>query len=114
MAKAQGPQKLEYLEKLEYHINLFTIATKHLSNIALPLQDGLKTVGSAGPLSIDRLAVLQKNLNNAKDEASLLITTADFDGQYIFADWLSNVSYLDLLLLLLLINGLSRKKIQLV
>ena len=34
MAKAQGPQKLGYLEKLEYGINLFTTATKHFSNIA--------------------------------------------------------------------------------
>ena len=90
MAKAQGPQKLGYLEKLEYGINFFTTATKHLSNIALPLQDGLKTIGNTGPLSLDRLAILQKDLDNAKYTADLLITTADFDGQYIFADWLSN------------------------
>ena len=90
MAKAQGPQKLGYLEKLEYGINFFTTATKHLSNIALPLQDGLKTIGNTGPLSLDRLAILQKDLDNAKYTADLLITTADFDGQYIFADWLND------------------------
>ena len=90
MAKAQGLQKPGYIQKLEHNINLFTTATRYLSNIALPLLDGLKTIGSAGPLPLDRLAVLQKDLNTEKDEASLLITTADFDGQYIFADWLSN------------------------
>lgn len=90
MAKAQSLKKLGYIQKLEYGVNLFTTATKYLSNIALPLQDGLKTIGSAGPLSFDKLAILQKRLDNTKDEADLLITTADFDGQYIFADWFSN------------------------
>jgi len=64
-----------------YSINLLTITDEYLKTIASSLQDGLKTIGSAGPLSQDKLAVLQKNLGDKRAQAALLINTADFDGK---------------------------------
>jgi hypothetical protein len=64
-----------------YSINLLTITDEYLKTIASSLQDGLKTIGSAGPLSADKLAVLQKNLNDKRAQVALLINTADFDGK---------------------------------
>jgi len=64
-----------------YSINLLTITDEYLKTIASSLQDGLKTIGSAGPLSQDKLAVLQKNLGDKRAQVALLINTADFDGK---------------------------------
>ncbi len=64
-----------------YSINLLTITDEYLKTIASSLQDGLKTIGSAGPLSGDKLAVLQKNLDDKRTQVALLINTADFDGK---------------------------------
>jgi hypothetical protein len=64
-----------------YSINLLTITDEYLKTIASSLQDGLKTIGSAGPLSADKLAVLQKNLGDKRAQVALLINTADFDGK---------------------------------
>ena len=64
-----------------YSINLLTITDEYLKTIASSLQDGLKTIGSAGPLSADKLAVLQKNLGDKRTQVALLINTADFDGK---------------------------------
>ncbi len=68
-----------------YSINLMTIADEYLATIASSLQDGLATVGTAGPLSLDKLAVLQKNLDDKKLQANLLIKTAKFDGKNLLA-----------------------------
>ena len=43
-----------------YSINMLSITDVYLSTISKSLQEGLKTIGSAGPLSADKLAVLQK------------------------------------------------------
>ena len=64
-----------------YSINLLTITDEYLKTIASSLQDGLKTIGSAGPLSADKLAVLQKNLSDKRAQVALLVATADFDGK---------------------------------
>ncbi|MBN8511628.1 MAG: hypothetical protein J0L79_01165 [Rickettsiales bacterium] len=68
-----------------YSINLMTIADEYLTTIASSLQDGLATIGTAGPLSLDKLAVLQKNLDDKKLQANLLISTAKFDGKNLLA-----------------------------
>ena len=64
-----------------YSINLLTITDEYLKIIATSLQDGLKTIASAGALSTDNLDVLQKNLNDKRTQVALLINTADFDGK---------------------------------
>lgn len=64
-----------------YSINMLTITDEYLKTVASSLQEGLKTIGSAGPLSADKLAVLQKNLNDKREQVDLLIRTADFDGK---------------------------------
>ena len=64
-----------------YSINMLTIVDEYLKTVATSLQEGLKTIGSAGPLSADKLAVLQRNLNDKRGQVDLLIRTADFDGK---------------------------------
>ena len=64
-----------------YSINMLTITDEYLKTVATSLQEGLKTIGSAGHLSADKLAVLQKNLNDKRSQVDLLIKTADFDGK---------------------------------
>lgn len=64
-----------------YSINMLTITDEYLKTVATSLQEGLKTIGSAGPLSADKLAVLQKNLDDKRAQVDLLIKTADFDGK---------------------------------
>ena len=60
---------------------MLTITDEYLKTIGASLQEGLKTIGSAGSLSADKLAVLQKNLNDKRAQVNLLIKTADFDGK---------------------------------
>lgn len=64
-----------------YSINMLSITDVYLNTISKSLQEGLKTIGSAGPLSADKLAVLQKNLDDKRAQVDLLIGTADFDGK---------------------------------
>jgi hypothetical protein len=68
-----------------YSINMLTITDEYLKTISAALQEGLKTIGSAGPLSADKLAVLQKNLNDKRSQADLMIKTADFDGKALLS-----------------------------
>ena len=68
-----------------YSINMLTITDEYLKTVGTSLQEGLKTIGSSGPISQDKLAVLQKNLNDKKDQVALLIKTADFDGKALLA-----------------------------
>jgi len=64
-----------------YGVNLLTITDEYLKTIASLLQDSLKIISSAGSLSADKLAVLQKSLNDKKAQVNLLINTASFDGK---------------------------------
>jgi flagellin-like hook-associated protein FlgL len=64
-----------------YGVNLLTITDEYLKTIASLLQDSLKIISSAGSLSTDKLAVLQKSLNDKKAQVNLLINTASFDGK---------------------------------
>jgi flagellin-like hook-associated protein FlgL len=74
-----------------YSINMLTITDEYLKTVATSLQEGLKVIGSAGPLSADKLAVLQKNLDDKEAQVNLLITTADFDGKSLLAGDASKV-----------------------
>jgi len=64
-----------------YGVNLLTVTDEYLKTIASLLQDSLKIISSAGSLSTDKLAVLQKSLRTKKAQLNLLIKTADFDGK---------------------------------
>ena len=68
-----------------YSVNLLTITDEYLSTISSALQQGLKTVASAGSVSQDKLAVMQKNLNDKLAQVDLLIKTADFDGKSVLS-----------------------------
>ena len=68
-----------------YTNNMLQITDEYLSTISKALQEGLKTIGSAGPLSADKLAILQKNLNDKKTQVEFLIRTADFDGKKVLS-----------------------------
>ena len=45
-----------------YSINMLTITDEYLKTVATSLQEGLKTIGSAGPLSADKLGSSSKEL----------------------------------------------------
>jgi flagellin-like hook-associated protein FlgL len=62
-----------------YGVNLLTVTNEYLKTIASLLRDSLKIISSAGSFSVDKLAVLQKNLNDKKAQVNLLINTASFD-----------------------------------
>lgn len=64
-----------------YGVNLLTVTEEYLKTIASLLQDCLKIISSAGSLSADKLAVLQKSLNDRKAQVNLLINTASFDSK---------------------------------
>lgn len=64
-----------------YVTNMLTIADEYLKTIGNSLQDGLMTIGSAGPVSEDKLSTLQKNLDDKRTQVALLLSTADFDGK---------------------------------
>jgi len=64
-----------------YGVNLLTVTDEYLKTIASLLQDSLKIISSAGSLSTDKLAVLQKSLRDKKAQINLLINTASFDSK---------------------------------
>jgi len=64
-----------------YGVNLLTITDEYLKTIASLLQDSLKIISSAGSLSSDKLAVLQKSLSGKRTQINLLVKTAGFDGK---------------------------------
>ena len=64
-----------------YGVNLLTVTDEYLKTIASLLQDSLKIISSAGSLSTDKLAVLQKSLRTKKAQVNLLINTASFDSK---------------------------------
>jgi len=64
-----------------YSINMINVADEYLKIIAEPLQDCLKIASSSGALSQDKLAVLQKNLNDKIEQIAMLIRTAKFDSK---------------------------------
>jgi len=66
-----------------YGLNLLTVTNEYLKTIASLLQDSLKIISSAGSLSTDKLAVLQKSLRDKKTQINLLINTASFDSKSI-------------------------------
>ena len=76
-----------------YGVNLLTVTNEYLKTIASLLQDSLKIISSAsaGSLSADKLAVLQKNLNDKKAQVNLLINTASFDGKKLLKGDVSNI-----------------------
>ena len=75
-----------------YSINMLTITEEYLKTVASSLQEGLKTIGSAGPISADKLAVLQKNLDDKKAQVTLLVRTANFDGKSLLSGGASKVN----------------------
>jgi len=64
-----------------YSVNMINVADEYLKIIAEPLQDCLKIASSASALSQDKLAVLQKNLNDKIEQIAMLIRTAKFDSK---------------------------------
>ena len=74
-----------------YSINMLAITDEYLKAVGSSLQAGLKTIAQAGPLSADKLAVLQRNLDDKKIQVALLIKTADFDGKAVLGGGASKV-----------------------
>jgi len=74
-----------------YGTNMLGIADEYFKAVGSSLQAGLKTIAQAGPLSSDKLAVLQKNLDDKRLQVALLIKTADFDGKSVLGGGASKI-----------------------
>lgn len=79
-------------QSTSYSVNLLNITDQYLNTLASTLQDALKTVASAGPLSDDKLAILQQSINNNQTQIDLIINTAKFDGKELLAGEASSIA----------------------
>ena len=64
-----------------YATNIVSITEQYLDTIASFLQKGLITIATVSSLSTDKVAVLQKNINDIRTQIDLLISSASFDGR---------------------------------
>lgn len=64
-----------------YATNIVSITEQYLDTIASFLQKGLITIATVSSLSTDKVAVLQKNINDIRAQIDLLISSASFDGR---------------------------------
>lgn len=64
-----------------YATNIVSITEQYLDTIASFLQKGLITIATVSSLSTDKVAVLQKNIDDIRAQIDLLISSASFDGR---------------------------------
>lgn len=64
-----------------YATNIVSITEQYLDTIASFLQKGLITIATVSSLSTDKVAVLQKNIDDIRTQIDLLISSASFDGR---------------------------------
>ena len=81
----------EISKNTSYSINMLTITNEYLTTISSALVESLKIFASAGPISADKLAVLQKNLEDKKEQVNLLINTANFDSKSLLTGDASDI-----------------------
>ncbi len=66
-----------------YSINMLNVADEYLKIIAESFQDCLKIVANASAFSKDKIAVLQKNLDDKREQIAMLTRTAKFDSKIL-------------------------------
>ena len=66
-----------------YSINMLNVADEYLKIIAESFQDCLKIVANASAFSKDKIAILQKNLDDKREQIAMLTRTAKFDSKIL-------------------------------
>lgn len=66
-----------------YSINMLNVADEYLKIIAESFQDCLKIVANASAFSKDKIVVLQKNLDDKREQIAMLTRTAKFDSKIL-------------------------------
>lgn len=67
-----------------YATNIINMTEEYLESIAHSMQDAMGTIAKATSVSSDKIAVLQKHVDDLKVQIDIVISTASFDGRYIF------------------------------
>ncbi len=75
-----------------YATNIVSITEQYLESIASFLQKGLITIATVGTLSDDKVVVLQKNINDTREQIDLLISSASFDGRSLLGGEAQDIS----------------------
>lgn len=66
-----------------YGINMLNVADAYISLTRELVRDSMNLISTAEGKSPDKVAVLQKNLNDKQEQISLLINAAKYDGKYL-------------------------------
>lgn len=74
-----------------YATNIVSITEQYLDTIASFLQKGLITIATVSSLSTDKVAVLQKNIDDIRAQIDLLISSASFDGRALLGGQAQNI-----------------------
>ncbi len=66
-----------------YTTNVINITDEYFKSIASYIQDAAGTIATAASISSDKVAVLQKHIDDLRAQVDTAVNTAFFDGRYI-------------------------------
>lgn len=66
-----------------YATNVINITEEYFESIAFYMQDAAGTIATASSISSDKVVVLQKHIDDLKNQIEIAIKTASFDGRYV-------------------------------
>ncbi len=66
-----------------YATNVINITEEYFNSITSYMQDAAGTIATAASISSDKVAVLQKHIDDLKNQIEIAINTAFFDGRYV-------------------------------
>jgi flagellin-like hook-associated protein FlgL len=66
-----------------YATNVINVTEEYFKSIASYMQDAAGTIATAASISSDKVAVLQKHINDLRAQIDTAINTAFFDGRYV-------------------------------
>ena len=75
-----------------YATNIVSITEQYLDTIGSFLQKGLITIATVSSLSTDKVAVLQKNIDDIVAQIDLLISSASFDNRELLGGQAQNIN----------------------
>ncbi len=75
-----------------YATNIISITEQYLDTIGSFLQKGLITIATVSSLSTDKVAVLQKNIDDIMAQIDLLISSASFDNRELLGGQAQNIN----------------------
>lgn len=75
-----------------YATNVINITDEYFKSIASYMQDAAGTIAAASSISSDKVAVLQKHIDDLKSQINVSISTASFDGRLLLQGGASKVN----------------------